>query len=472
MPDTPVDNVRRTRDDLRLKLGDVKSEIDTLLGQVETRGGGSLSASESRNFDRLTKRGSEINKEIREADDRIDELVDLDRRQRNSAAATRDMGDPNDDKRGSGGMPAYITSEPATYRRGDPSTSFFKDLRNARMGQGDAIERLQRNHREQLETRALGNTSATAGSGGDFAPPGWFIEDFVKLARAGRVTADLLHHQHLPAGISTVNLPKILTGTTTAIQSTQNTSLSQTDMTTGAVSSNVVTIGGKQVVSLQLVEQSGIPFDEVVLGDLAADYARQLDQQVISGSGTGGSLRGLLTVAGTNVAWTSASPAAVGAGGLYQKLGQLAETIHSSRFLPITAWVLHPRRWAWLSVAFDTQNRPLITPSGNGQNSIATQDQVVAQGMAGSLFGVPVYLDPNLPTNLGAGSNQDVILGLRTDDAWLWEGDLKAEAFDAPYADSLGLLLRVYGYAAMVPDRYAASIGTITGTGLISPTFT
>src|ERR1019366_5239633 len=76
-------------------------------------------------------------------------------------------------------------------------------------------------------------------------------------------------------------------------QESQNNQISSTDMQTTSVSSGISTISGQQIVSLQLVSQSGIPFDEIILGDLAADFARSLDSQVITGSGSAGQLRGL-----------------------------------------------------------------------------------------------------------------------------------------------------------------------------------
>lgn len=42
----------------------------------------------------------------------------------------------------------------------------------------------------------------------------------------------------------------------------------------------------------QLLDQAGTRFDEIVLEDLAADYARQLGIQVLTGTGAGGQLRG------------------------------------------------------------------------------------------------------------------------------------------------------------------------------------
>jgi hypothetical protein len=95
----------------------------------------------------------------------------------------------------------------------------------------------------------------------------------------------------------------------------------------------------------------------------------------------------------------------------------------------------------------------------------------VAQGLAGSVLGMNVWVDPNIPTNLGAGTNQDVVLMTVADDLWLWESDLRAEAFTSTYADAVGVLLRVFNYAALIVDRYPASLGQLQGSGLVTPSF-
>ncbi len=94
-----------------------------------------------------------------------------------------------------------------------------------------------------------------------------------------------------------------------------------------------------------------------------------------------------------------------------------------------------------------------------------------AAGHVGTLLGMDCYVDPNLPLTGGAGANQDTVLMFVRDDVWLYEGTLRAEAFTAPYADSMGILYRVFNYYAMIPDRYAASLGQVSGTGLVTPTF-
>jgi HK97 family phage major capsid protein len=432
----------------------VKAAMDSVLDTAEQRKDKNLTASESRSFDIARAK-------IVEIDGRIAELEELAVRE---AAA-------DETRRLVGGSitPTFHTSS-ETYHRGENSPSYFRDLRNAQRGDYDAMDRLRRNNQERgLEARALGNTGGTGGSGGEFAPPGWLVEEWVQLARPGRVTADLFHHEVLPTGVSSVNIPKVSSGTSTLSQTSQNTTLSNTDMTTASLSSNIVTIGGRQVVSQQLLDQSGTGFDKVVLDDLAADYAKQIGTQVLTGSGTSGALRGYLTPSSTNVVtWTQATPTAPG---FYSQLGKLQSQINASRFRAPDAVVMSPRRWGWFASYTDSAGRPLVVPTAGGYNALATPGAAAAAGHVGSVLGMDVYVDPNLPLTLGAGTNQDVVLCFVRDDIWLWESDLRVEAFNQPYSDSMAVLFRVFNYAAMIPDRYMASLGQLSGTGLVTPTF-
>jgi HK97 family phage major capsid protein len=398
-------------------------------------------------------------------DARIAELTEQDVRE--SAAASARVGN---------GGARFTTHGPQVYsdpHQNPESPSFFRDLRDSRLGNYEAADRLNRNQQARAsESRAI---STTAGAGGQFAPPAWLVDEFVAMARAGRVTADLLNKQELPSGVSSVNLPKVATGSTTAIQATQNTAISNTDITSTSVASGISTVAGQQVVSLQLIAQSGIPFDRIILEDLAFDYARALDLQVITGSGASGQLRGLENGASVGTTtFTSASPAFVStaaANSLYNKIISAINTINTTRFLPPTAIVMHPTLWAWILEALDTTTRPLVLTSGASfQNAAGLSDGVVAQGAVGSLLGLPVYTDANIPTNKGAGTNQTEVYVLRGSDVYLYESALEMTSFEATYAAQASVLFRVLGYSAMIPDRYAQSVNIVSGTGLILPT--
>lgn len=371
---------------------------------------------------------------------------------------------------------ARVTDAEIYVRGGGNRNSYFRDLANAQVfGDHSAADRLQR-HSRALEERALGNTNTVGGSGGEFAPPEWLVADYIKLVRTGRVTADLFNHQDVPPGISSISIPKVLTGTSVAIQSTQNTALAQTDLTTGAVSTGFTTIGGKQVVSQQLLDQSAIDFDAVITQDLAAAYAQQVGVQVITGAGAGANnnavVNGLVNyaiAAGNQITFTSASPTVQA---FYSKAaGAIAAFVNNRKTQP-TNWLMHPSRFYWLLAQVDSQGRPLVVPTPVAMNPIATADGTPVAGNTGMTFlSLPVFIDPNLPTNLGAGTNQDEVFLMKRDDLWLFESAPRAEVFREPYAESVGVLFRLYSYVGTILNRYDTSVATINGTGLVAPTF-
>jgi HK97 family phage major capsid protein len=299
----------------------------------------------------------------------------------------------------------------------------------------------------------------------------WMVEDYVKLARAARVTADLMNTQPLPGGVSSINLPAVATGTAVGVTQTQNTAVQNTDITTTSISSGITTISGQQVVSLQLMKQSGIPFDRVILEDLALAYAAQLDTQVLNGSNANGQLKGL-AAAGTTVTFTTTTPhfiSSTAAGSFYNKLIAAQTNIAKNRYLPADAIVMHPTRWGWALQGLDGQGRLQIAPNGPVFNAPAVTGEPVAQGYAGTLAGLPVYVDPNIPQNLGAATNQDQVFVLRRGDHWLYETPIEATTWEATYASQNSVLFRVLGFAAFI-TRYSASAQVIDGTGLVTPT--
>jgi HK97 family phage major capsid protein len=361
-----------------------------------------------------------------------------------------------------------VTREPSTYRSGYGGQSYFRDLHMVRKtGDRDALARLQRNDKEVAEKRAL---STTNGAGGEFVPPLWLEDEFVKIARPGRVTANLTPTRPLPPGTDSINVPKVTGGTAVATQATQNSGVNVQDLTTGSISSGVTTIAGGQTVSLQLIEQSPLNVDDIVLGDLAADYAVKLNTKVLSGAGTGGDPTGIFALSGTNaITFTSASPTVAA---LYTKLAGAVQAIHSARYLPPDTIIMHPSRWAWIVSQFDSSNRPLVVPAAQGpMNAVGTTGEPAAQGYVGSMLGLPVYVDATITTTFGAGTNQDRILVARMSDLMLWESNLRAETFEQTYANQLSVFIRVYNYMSFQAGRYPKSISVIDGTGLVAPTF-
>ncbi|MDV5147184.1 phage major capsid protein [Streptomyces sp. SBC-4] len=457
----------------------LKTELDAVLTapSAENR---SLSDAEAKTFADKREALKAKDAEIEEFRSRIADLEEDEQREQRAAqvlAEHRQAGERRER--------VTVVSEPETYRK-NGQTSYFKDLYRAQVnGNRESVERLSRNDREVaerleriargaeqalkglegLEARAL---STTDGAGGEFVPPLWMINDYIELARGGRVIADQVRPMALPPGTDSISLPRMASGTAVAEQTNQNTAVQNTDATTNSVTANVATISGQQVVSQQLLDQSPINMDQILLADLAADYAVKADVYVINNNAT--NKVGLLNVSGANaITYTDATPTVAE---LYPKGADAVQQVHTGRFLPADKHFMHPRRWGWMTAAVDTAGRPLVVPVANmPQNTLASMGAVASEGFVGTWHGLPVFVDPNIPVNLGAGTNEDRIITLRSSDVIFFEGTPQAEAFRETKADQLSVLLRFYNYVALHASRYPKSISVIAGTGLITPTF-
>jgi len=350
-----------------------------------------------------------------------------------------------------------VTSEPATYRK-DGEHSFFRDLFMQSRGDRDAMERLARNN---AEARAL-NTTDT--SGGDMVFP-LYMQDVIRFARAGRVSIDQLNKAPLPSGTDSINVPAVTTGTIAATQSSQNSGFNESDAVTATKTAAVHTTGGIQTLSVQLIEQGSVPLDQIILQDLVADLYRAMDVWGLSSNATG--KYGLLnTPSAISVAYTDASPTVPE---FVVAVGNAIQQIHTQRYAAPTRILMHPRRWQWIQTAADGNSRLFIVPTAQGPfNATGTTEGVVPEGLAGTLLGLPVYVDANIPTNTGSGTNQDPVIVLKADDVHFWESAPKAESFAATLANQGSVLFRAYAYHAMV-SRYAKSVAVVNGTGLVNP---
>lgn len=368
--------------------------------------------------------------------------------------------------------------EAETYTR-DTRTkrSWVNDLIMVSMnldGTGECRERLSR-HAQDVATspsyKEHRNLSRTDGSGGFAVPPAWLMDQYIELARPGRAFANLCQRQPLPGGTDSINIPKILTGTATGPQVGDNTQVPETDLTDTTVRADVVTIAGQQGVSIQLIDQSPIAFDDVIFRDLVASHAATLDNQIISANGTGGTVVGV-----TNTPGISSIIAGVDAVAplkpVYSAIANAIQTVHTSRYLPPEVIVMHPRRWGWFLSLLDTDQRPLFLPAANSpMNASGVLQAVDSQQVVGQMHGLPVVTDPNVPTNLGAGTNEDAIFVMRSSDLVLYEGGIRSRVLPETRANSLTVLLQIYSYLAFSAARYPASVVEITGTGLVAPTF-
>lgn len=477
-------------DDLAKQREDLNTELEALLAAPIDPDTEKATAADAVIVDKQATR--------KRIDERIAALKDEQTRREADQAASVRSGAIVDDN----GQPVvHLGNEEHVYNKGNAGkTSYFHDLTKATLeNDPGARERLQRHAREMDvdiparnkagkasvfekmgdirgafqpgrsgSVEQLANPNRTDGTGGYFVPPVWLIDEFIPFLRAGRVTADLCFHQDLPSGTDSINLPKVNTGSLTAFQSDGGAVASQ-DITDTFINAPVRTIAGQQDVAMQLIDQSPISFDVVVMKDLTADYNKQLDVGVLAGPGTGNTLTGLANVTGINaVTFTSGSPTVP----LLYVPGQQAQSLIAKlRFATATAFVVHPSNWYWIASALDSQNRPLVPPTGPvtypNFNAAGTNEVDQAQGYTGTFGGLPVYIDANVPTNIGASSNQSVMYAAKWDDLYLYEGSIRSRVLTEVLSGTLQVRIQLYNYVAFLPNRFPAAISAINGTGLV-----
>lgn len=445
-----------------------------------------------------------------------------------------------------------VTSEPTTYGQGE-GNSYFLDQARVQMAQAglfqskyldQALER-QKRHAQEIDKimperrakvaqraakayeEAFASTPAdqrrmsqmqragispferekryisrTDGQGGYFVPPLWLIDEYIPYLRAGRVFADMWRGFPLPAGTDSINIPRVTTGTATGPQTSDGGPVPGRDMADNFVNAIIRTVAGQQDAAIQLLDQSPIAFDEIVFGDLMADYAMQLSAQLMIGSGTNGQLTGLFSagtlgsssggttsgyvVNDTADAWT----AAAGTANFYQSAGKLMSNIARNRLRPVTGVISNTAVWYAYSTSVDGNQRPLVAVQQQGQffNAAGQQDGGLAvEGPVGHILSAPWSIDPNIPLTfggttapyIGAVSNGNTaaypglggspdftpLIAAVWNDLYLWEGELRSRVLSEVLSSSLQVRFQVYGYAADMPNRYQDSSGNPVSYG-------
>lgn len=446
-----IDRVKERIAELDARSAEIGAELDAISDNPEARGLDDDAALAK--IAELRSDGEKVRADRTAAQEQLAAL-EADEARRAAAAEIR--------------KPAYdqvarVTSEPRQYRADNAyENSFFVDAYNAQFRMDrQAQSRIERHMREtEVELRDV--TSSTFNG---LIPPRYLLDQAATLARAMRPFADAVPGYQLPPDGMTLYATRVTTGTAAAVQASENTAANEQDMVTTDISIPVVTILGQQDLSRQAIERGAVT-DQLVFNDLVADYQTKLDAQLISGSGSSGQHRGILAVASIDLQTFTGTTVA----SFYSKLNGSLSAIASGRYAPATVIVMHPRRWHWLLAASDTSNRPLVVPAP-AQEFNAPGTGATGYGVVGTLAGLPVIADANVPNGLGTSTNEDRVIVTRLSDHALWEAGIMTFAFDQALNPPASIRLAVAGYSAFTAGRYPAATSVVTGTGLVTPTF-
>jgi HK97 family phage major capsid protein len=351
-----------------------------------------------------------------------------------------------------------VKNEARTYTERS-GNSFLRDAYAAQfLNDFEARERLARHSQEERVERRDVTSSNFSG----LIVPQYLTELAAPLARAGRPLADVAFKHALPAAGLTISISRVTTGSSVAEQ-TEGASVSETNMDDTKLDISIKTYAGQQNVSRQALER-GTGVDGLVMADLVRAYHTTLDAAVVAE---------VYASAGTGITYTDASPTVAE---FYPKLLNAIQSIQTSFYGNPNVIVMHPRRLAWILASVDSSNRPLAVPVANGaMNAIAVGNGSVQYGNSGySIAGLPVITDGNMVTNLGSGTNEDVVFIGNTSELHLWEegdGNPMMLRFEQPKGSELDVQMIVYGYAAVSAGRYPKAWAYISGTGLVTPTF-
>lgn len=454
--------LEQLREQLRQRLEAreaIEARIDSIIDSVEQRGDADLTDAESAELAQL-RSDVAANDEARAS--LSSRIADLEQRAADREAA----------RAAAAALPTPVVrvgSEARTYRP-DVEHSFFADLYAQTFRQGDVAGAEQRLQRHGLETRDV-----TVSTFNGLVPPRYLLDQFAPLARSGQPFLNALNDRPLPAdGVSLV-IPRVTTGSAAAMTA-EAAGFNEQDMVTTDLTVSVNLVTAQQDVSRTLFMRGGSVVDQVIFPDLLAALAVATDVSAINGNGTAPQHRGILQVAGINaVTFTSGSPTVAL---FWPKLADAVQRINALRFAPATAIFMHPRRWGWVASAVETTTgRPVFEfqnqPPGYATNSVIGLGVAAQYGqIVGSLMGLPVITDANIPTNLGAGTNEDIVIVARTTDVLLWDSPEMTFSFEQTMSTSPGQVRLAAGkFQAFTAGRYPAAISTIGGTGLIAPTF-
>lgn len=245
---------------------------------------------------------------------------------------------------------------------------------------GEYAKGLAKQEESAIQLARTASTSADT-----VALPGWlgFVNNLIDN---NRPTLAAFSRAALPANglvveYATVDSNTLAVGT----QANENDALSFGNLEIGAHTADVKTYGGYTSFSKQTVERSSVPYLNTVFQGLSISYAAATNAAVIS------------TLAG--LTWTGKVMDADGgtAASLIEGIANGASYIKLHSGLSPEFILAAPDAYVKMMSVADLAGRPVVLQNGAGVNNVGSAN---VPGLTGSLFGLPVIVDPQLATGV------------------------------------------------------------------------
>lgn len=347
------------------------------------------------------------------------------------------------------------------YLKGE--ASFFQDILLSKGGDQKARARL-------MDAKAM--TEGTASAGG-YLVQDQVADELLELRVANAPLLGILPHVQVNSDTLTFISE---TGGLTAGWVAELAAKPTADMTFGTLSVSVFTAAGLATVSNQLLQDAGrqsygpnVGIDSLIVRDLAKRLAVLQEIALINGTGTGQPL-GILGTAGVN---TQSVGADTTVPVLLDEIVDSIVDVQTNFLANPTHIVMHPRTWARIVKAREA-SAPSTYLIGAGSTAFGRRGNdplpgggVNNGGISGELFGLPVVTTPNMPTNLGAGTNESrVIVGDFSQGLVLDRQAVTVDTSEHVYFTSNQTVFRAELRTGFTAARYPKAFTVISGTGL------
>lgn len=384
----------------------------------------------------------------------IEDLSEIEQRNAKVAELATAVANPTDDGAGqlsrtaqqgstqtrSTGNAQTRDRDPGHYRQGGDH-SFFADLYRSKAFHDDGAQRRLHEHQRALST-------GTEGAG--VVPPNWLTSEFEQIASQGRYMANGVRTIPLGDDPRPLTLPKQTGSASTAEQSTENTGVNNSDP---GWDSDVDTVSpkptsGKQVVSRQMIDMSTPAIDQLIYGDLVADYNDKIESKVVNAIlAAGPTALGASPRGGTN---TAGDPA-------FDDVAlDAAIAVRQNRKLPANVMLMSIRRYGEFLKLKDADGRPLIPNQQSGQAvNVAGVGSVAIDGI---VHGLGIVASDAVPD---AGDDTDTFAILRPADTLLFESNMLRFRFEEQQGPE-SVVLGIWGYAATIVRQSGNGVQNVT----------
>jgi HK97 family phage prohead protease/HK97 family phage major capsid protein len=283
------------------------------------------------------------------------------------------------------------------------------------------------------DAKVLARAASTSADSVQYPPFFGYIDT---LIRSNRPTVEAFSRAALPAAGLTVEYAKIDSNTlAVGQQDPENETLAFGNLTFQTVSTPIKTYGGYTSVSRQYIERSNISMVNTVFEALTQQYAKATNAALVAALAAL-SYSGKTFDADGGTAASLATGIANGAAYIYENTG-----------LRPTFILADPDAYVSLVTVAGSDGRPVLRQDGAGVNNIGSAD---IPGLSGSVFGLPVIVDPALASGTVYMANPASVITMESagSPVRLTAGDITTLTDD----------LSVYGYLAIAVPRFGAIV--------------